>query len=121
MELERQSDVLVISHQVPHISAVLRCILAYFTNKNTEELPYLRVPLHTVIKLTPKAYSCEVEMFKFDIEAVNTYREKNQPVCLLHLFTGIGSEKHRSAETNSPSAGRCVAYDVSLLNSWKNA
>ncbi|ETN86300.1 phosphoglycerate mutase family protein [Necator americanus] len=71
MELERQSDVLVISHQ-----AVLRCILAYFTNKNREELPYLKVPLHTVIKLTPKAYSCEVEMFKFDIEAVNTYREK---------------------------------------------
>ncbi|EPB74727.1 hypothetical protein ANCCEY_06210 [Ancylostoma ceylanicum] len=82
MELERQSDVLVISHQVLETQtylAVLRCILAYFTNKNTEELPYLRVPLHTVIKLTPKAYSCEVEMFKFDIEAVNTYREKNQP------------------------------------------
>ncbi|PIO77837.1 phosphoglycerate mutase family protein [Teladorsagia circumcincta] len=71
MELERQSDVLVISHQ-----AVLRCILAYFTNKNREELPYLKVPLHTVIKLTPKAYSCEVELFKFDIQAVNTYREK---------------------------------------------
>ncbi|VDM77673.1 unnamed protein product [Strongylus vulgaris] len=77
MELERQSNILVISHQ-----AVLRCILAYFTNKNTEELPYLKVPLHTVIKLTPKAYSCEVEMFKFDIKAVNTYREKNQPVSL---------------------------------------
>ncbi|CAJ0588147.1 unnamed protein product [Cylicocyclus nassatus] len=71
MELERQSDVLVISHQ-----AVLRCVLAYFTNKNREELPYLKVPLHTVIKLTPKAYSCEVEMYKFDIKAVNTYREK---------------------------------------------
>lgn len=73
MELERQSNVLVISHQ-----AVLRCILAYFTNKNRDDLPYLKVPLHTVIKLTPKAYSCEVELFKFDIEAVNTYREKPQ-------------------------------------------
>uniref|UniRef100_A0A1I7X7C3 Myotubularin phosphatase domain-containing protein n=1 Tax=Heterorhabditis bacteriophora TaxID=37862 RepID=A0A1I7X7C3_HETBA len=50
-------------------SAVLRCILAYFTNKNRDNLPYLKVPLHTVIKLTPKAYSCEVEMFKFDIQA----------------------------------------------------
>ncbi|VDO84314.1 unnamed protein product [Heligmosomoides polygyrus] len=91
MELERQSDVLVISHQVglswlyvresaeifmDSFQAVLRCILAYFTNKNREELPYLKVPLHTVIKLTPKAYSCEVEMFHFDIQAVNTYREK---------------------------------------------
>ncbi|EFP02103.1 hypothetical protein CRE_15768 [Caenorhabditis remanei] len=71
MELERQSNVLVISHQ-----AVLRCILAYFTNKNRDDLPYLKVPLHTVIKLTPKAYSCEVELFKFDINAVDTYREK---------------------------------------------
>jgi len=71
MELERQSHVLVISHQ-----AVLRCVLAYFTNKTCDELPYLNVPLHTVIKLTPKAYSTEVEMFKFDIDAVDTYRQK---------------------------------------------
>uniref|UniRef100_A0A914PPX0 6-phosphofructo-2-kinase n=1 Tax=Panagrolaimus davidi TaxID=227884 RepID=A0A914PPX0_9BILA len=60
MELELQANVLVVSHQ-----AVLRCILAYFDNKNREELPYLNVPLHTVIKLTPKAYSCQIEMFKF--------------------------------------------------------
>jgi len=71
MELERQSNVLVVSHQ-----AVLRCILAYFDNKNREELPYLNVPLHTVIKLTPKAYSCQIEMFKFRIDAVDTYRAK---------------------------------------------
>uniref|UniRef100_A0A915B845 6-phosphofructo-2-kinase domain-containing protein n=1 Tax=Parascaris univalens TaxID=6257 RepID=A0A915B845_PARUN len=71
MELERQSNVLVVSHQ-----AVLRCILAYFDNKSPEELPYLNVPLHTVIKLTPKAYSCHIEMFKFKVDAVDTYREK---------------------------------------------
>ncbi|VDK42692.1 unnamed protein product [Anisakis simplex] len=71
MELERQSNVLVVSHQ-----AVLRCILAYFDNKNPQELPYLNVPLHTVIKLTPKAYSCQIEMFKFKVDAVDTYREK---------------------------------------------
>ncbi|VDO18173.1 unnamed protein product [Brugia timori] len=50
--------------------------MAYFDNKNYSELPYLNVPLHTVIKLTPKAYSCQVEMFKFKIDAVNTYRTK---------------------------------------------
>jgi 6-phosphofructo-2-kinase/fructose-2,6-biphosphatase 2 len=71
MELERQSNVLVISHQ-----AVLRCILAYFDNKDRTELPYLNVPLHTVIKLTPKAYNCQIEMFKFKIDAVDTYRAK---------------------------------------------
>lgn len=73
--MERQSNVLVVSHQ-----AVLRCILAYFDNKNRTELPYLNVPLHTVIKLTPKAYSCQIEMFKFRIDAVDTYRYKpNEP------------------------------------------
>jgi 6-phosphofructo-2-kinase/fructose-2,6-biphosphatase 2 len=76
MELERQSNVLVVSHQ-----AVLRCILAYFDNKIREDLPYLNVPLHTVIKLTPKAYSCQIEMFKFKIDAVDTFRPKpNEPV-----------------------------------------
>ncbi|GFT78858.1 hypothetical protein NPIL_532081 [Nephila pilipes] len=71
MELERQENVLVVGHQ-----AVLRCLLAYFLDKNSEELPYLRVPLHTVIKLTPVAYGCEMELFKLPIDAVDTHREK---------------------------------------------
>ncbi|GFY38196.1 hypothetical protein TNIN_235943 [Trichonephila inaurata madagascariensis] len=70
MELERQENVLVVGHQ-----AVLRCLLAYFLDKNSE-LPYLRVPLHTVIKLTPVAYGCEMELFKLPIDAVDTHREK---------------------------------------------
>ncbi|KAF8793376.1 Fructose-2 like protein [Argiope bruennichi] len=71
MELERQENVLVVGHQ-----AVLRCLLAYFRDKNSEELPYLRVPLHTVIKLTPVAYGCEMEMFTLPVDAVDTHREK---------------------------------------------
>lgn len=69
--------------------AILRCILAYFDNKNYAELPYLNVPLHTIIKLTPKAYSCQVEMFKFKIDAVNTYRAKpgdNEPIVSFVFF-----------------------------------
>ncbi|KAK6048914.1 phosphoglycerate mutase family protein [Cooperia oncophora] len=95
MELERQSDVLVISHQ-----AVLRCILAYFTNKNREDLPYLKVPLHTVIKLTPKAYSCEVELFKFDIQAVNTYREKPGHPSAGDLSPSVASSRLLSGMVN---------------------
>uniref|UniRef100_T1KGC8 6-phosphofructo-2-kinase domain-containing protein n=2 Tax=Tetranychus urticae TaxID=32264 RepID=T1KGC8_TETUR len=71
MELERQENVLVVAHQ-----AVLRCLLAYFLDKSSEDLPYLRVPLHTIIKLTPIAYGCEVTEYKVPIEAVNTHREK---------------------------------------------
>ncbi|XP_031637687.1 6-phosphofructo-2-kinase/fructose-2,6-bisphosphatase isoform X3 [Contarinia nasturtii] len=71
MELERQGNVLVVSHQ-----AVLRCLLAYFLDKPAEELPYLEVPLHTIIKLTPVAYGCKVEHIKLPIEAVDTHRPK---------------------------------------------
>ncbi|CAI5796079.1 6-phosphofructo-2-kinase/fructose-2,6-bisphosphatase fructose-2,6-bisphosphatase 1 isoform X1 [Podarcis lilfordi] len=73
MELERQENVLVICHQ-----AVMRCLLAYFLDKSAEELPYLKCPLHTVLKLTPVAYGCEVESIFLNIEAVNTHRERPQ-------------------------------------------
>ncbi|KAK0146846.1 6-phosphofructo-2-kinase/fructose-2,6-bisphosphatase [Merluccius polli] len=71
MELERQENVLVVCHQ-----AVMRCLLAYFLNKPAGDLPYLRCPLHTVLKLTPVAYGCKVETFFLNIEAVNTHRER---------------------------------------------
>ena len=34
---------------------------AYFHNLPHEDLPYIKIPLHTVIKLTPKAYGCDEE------------------------------------------------------------
>ncbi|CAL4108178.1 unnamed protein product, partial [Meganyctiphanes norvegica] len=71
MELERQKNVLVVAHQ-----AVLRCILGYFFNKSTEEIPYIKVPLHTIIKLTPIAYGCHVQYIPLGIKAVDTHRPK---------------------------------------------
>uniref|UniRef100_A0A6Q2X565 6-phosphofructo-2-kinase domain-containing protein n=1 Tax=Esox lucius TaxID=8010 RepID=A0A6Q2X565_ESOLU len=71
MELERQENVLVVCHQ-----AVMRCLLAYFLDKSAAELPYLKCPLHTVLKLTPIAYGCRVESIFLNIEAVNTHRDK---------------------------------------------
>jgi len=71
MELERAENVLVICHQ-----AVARCILAYFVDTDAEELPYTKVPLHTVIKLTPMAYGCLMECIPLPVEAVNTHRDK---------------------------------------------
>ena len=32
--------------------------LAYFLNYSHEELTYLEIPLHSVLKITPKAYGC---------------------------------------------------------------
>uniref|UniRef100_G1TI20 6-phosphofructo-2-kinase/fructose-2,6-biphosphatase 4 n=1 Tax=Oryctolagus cuniculus TaxID=9986 RepID=G1TI20_RABIT len=75
MELERQENVLVICHQ-----AVMRCLLAYFLDKAAEQLPYLKCPLHTVLKLTPVAYGCKVESIFLNVAAVNTHRDRPQNV-----------------------------------------
>ncbi|XP_017305567.1 6-phosphofructo-2-kinase/fructose-2,6-bisphosphatase 4a isoform X1 [Ictalurus punctatus] len=75
MELERQENVLVICHQ-----AVMRCLLAYFLDKTAEELPYLKCPLHSVLKLTPVAYGCKVETVFLKVVAVNTHRERPENV-----------------------------------------
>ena len=55
MELERKENVVVVGHQ-----AVLRCLLGYFLEVAEDKMPYIEVPLHTVIKLTPLAYGCKV-------------------------------------------------------------
>ncbi|CAM9681570.1 unnamed protein product [Chrysoparadoxa australica] len=53
-EMERQkAPLLIVAHQ-----AVLRCLYAYFLDLPSEEIPYLSIPLHTVIKLTPQAFGC---------------------------------------------------------------
>lgn len=59
-ELERQKqDVIVVAHQ-----AVLRCLYAYFTDLPLEDCPFVQIPLHTIIQLTPKTYYCEQEKIK---------------------------------------------------------
>ena len=71
MELERSEDIIIVTHQ-----AVLRCIYAYFMNIPQERSPWMEVPLHTLIKLTPRAYHTHEERFKADIPAVSTFRTK---------------------------------------------
>ncbi|KAH6621669.1 6-phosphofructo-2-kinase-domain-containing protein [Chaetomium sp. MPI-SDFR-AT-0129] len=71
MELERSEDILIISHQ-----AVIRCIYAYFMQKTQEDSPWVPVPLHTLMKLTPRAYGTELQTYKANIKAVSTWRGK---------------------------------------------
>uniref|UniRef100_A0A8C0JV72 6-phosphofructo-2-kinase/fructose-2,6-biphosphatase 3 n=1 Tax=Canis lupus dingo TaxID=286419 RepID=A0A8C0JV72_CANLU len=87
MELERQENVLVICHQ-----AVLRCLLAYFLDKSAEEMPYLKCPLHTVLKLTPVAYGCRVESIYLNVESVSTHRERSEN--LKGTQSGIDARTH---------------------------
>lgn len=71
MELERQENILIIGHQ-----AIIRCLYAYFHALSQEDLPYIKIPLHTVIQLTPKAYGCDEKRFQLPIDAVDTHRPK---------------------------------------------
>ncbi|GAA6019623.1 hypothetical protein JCM11491_002829 [Sporobolomyces phaffii] len=94
LELERQENILVVCHQ-----AVLRCLYAYFHNLPQEDLPYIKIPLHTVIKLTPKAYGCDEERFTLPIEAVDTTRPRP-------LGRVDSIKKERDLGTLSPSTSR---------------
>ena len=71
MELERQENILLVCHQ-----AVIRCLYAYLHGLSQDELPYIKIPLHTVIKLTPRAFGCEETRFMLPIEAVDTFRPR---------------------------------------------
>ncbi|ROW00720.1 hypothetical protein VSDG_03325 [Cytospora chrysosperma] len=71
MELERSEDILIVTHQ-----AVLRCIYAYFMKRDQEKSPWMHVPLHTLIKLTPRAYGTDEQRWDAQIAAVSTWRGK---------------------------------------------
>ncbi|CRL00079.1 CLUMA_CG013360, isoform A [Clunio marinus] len=63
------TDVLVVSHQ-----AVLRCIISYFKGTKPEEIPYINVPLHTLIIVKSYGYDFEIETVPLKVECVDTYR-----------------------------------------------
>lgn len=96
MELERSENILIVTHQ-----AVLRCIYAYFMGSPQDKSPWMEVPLHTLIKLTPRAYKTEEERMFANIPAVSTFREKGSKA------------QHQTAEEsqrNSPMiSGEAVA------------
>ncbi|KAK7544090.1 fructose-2,6-bisphosphatase-like protein [Phyllosticta citribraziliensis] len=91
MELERSENILIVTHQ-----AILRCIYAYFMNVPQERSPWMEVPLHTLIKLTPKAYSTHEERLSADIPAVSTFREKG-------TSARIGDKERRESKTSVAS------------------
>ena len=59
VELEGlRSPVLIIAHQ-----AIVRVLYGYLMGKPQDECPYLQVPLHTLIQLTPSEAGYETQSF----------------------------------------------------------
>ena len=101
MELERQTDILIIGHQ-----AILRCLYAYFHGYNQSDLPYIKIPLHTVIKLTPRAYGCDEERYQLPIGAVDTHRPRPRGASVSRGTPKEPDSPLMRAMTSAPPAAR---------------
>lgn len=99
-ELQRSDNILVVSHQ-----AVLRCIIGFFMDKKPEELPYMEVPLHTIIRATSHGYNYKLEFYKLPIECVNTTRVK---------------PKNCSADRTADDALLTVPAHFDIPDPWRN-
>ena len=78
-----------------------------------EKLPYLKVPLHAIIKLTPVAYGCEVEEIKVNVPAVNTHRDK--PLVSKHESSLSSDVFNRRRSSTTPLATTSVP-SITLTN-----
>lgn len=73
-------------------------------------MPYLKCPLHTVLKLTPVAYGCKVESIYLNVEAVNTHRDRPE----VSSFTPPppSSRSSLALEPRSKSRNRLLKQEV---------
>jgi len=70
-KIQTEDNLLIISHQ-----ATLRCLLSLILGTQVEQLPYMRVPLHTVIELRLGGEEVEVINHRLDVDCVDTHRAK---------------------------------------------
>lgn len=62
MELERQENILIIGHQ-----AILRALYAYFHALGQDDLPYIKIPLHTLLELVSCVFLPSSSCFAHEI------------------------------------------------------
>jgi len=67
--MNQSDNLLVISHQ-----AVIRCIVAYLKKTPIDKLPYEKIPLHTVLKVTFDGSRNIIEKNYLHVECVDTFR-----------------------------------------------
>lgn len=91
--MDATHNLMVVAHQ-----AVIRCLFSFFFRTPAEKIPYEKIPLHCLMKITWNASTGknEVDFQSFGIESVDTYRPK---VDAKELQT-------TTSETTSPSKTR---------------
>lgn len=70
-QMRKQDNLLIISHQ-----ATLRCLLSLLLNSPMAELPYMKIPLHTVLKVTLNNGEVKVEHLRLPVDCVDTHRAR---------------------------------------------
>lgn len=62
MELEgEKDDVILIAHE-----SVLRCIYAYLMDIEESKVPFIEIPLESLVELEPIAYGCMETWHRLD-------------------------------------------------------
>ena len=67
-EIQETNNLLIISHQ-----ATLRCLLALLIDCPMDQLPYLKIPLHTVIQLSFSNGEVMMQQMRLPLECVDTH------------------------------------------------
>lgn len=70
-ELETETNLMIISHQ-----ATIRCLMTLLLDLSMKELPYLKIPLHTIMQLTFSGNDVSIEHIRLPVDCVDTYRVK---------------------------------------------
>eukprot|EP01086_Lenisia_limosa_P010229 TRINITY_DN34307_c0_g1_i1.p1 TRINITY_DN34307_c0_g1~~TRINITY_DN34307_c0_g1_i1.p1 ORF type:complete len:445 (-),score=81.96 TRINITY_DN34307_c0_g1_i1:43-1377(-) len=75
LELERHKEpIFIIGHQ-----AILRVIIAYFMGQDVQEIPYIKMPLHTVIKVQPKDYTFTETRYPLNVPSTGSGSSSGDP------------------------------------------
>lgn len=109
LEIERQrAPVLIVGH-----NAVLRSIYAYLLGKSQEDCPHIEIPLHTVFKLTTRAYGAEQELFPLEVDSTckNTTPPSSDSTSLDGMPEEVSEDKS-SSEAQVSEALKKVALDT---------
>lgn len=69
--IRKKNNLCIISHQ-----ATLRCLLSLLTGTDLDQLPYVQIPLHTVIKVVLRGEEVVMEHHRLPVDCVDTHRSR---------------------------------------------
>jgi broad specificity phosphatase PhoE len=121
-EMERTREpILIIGHQGIH-----RILYAYFMGLSRHEAPFVNIPLNTVIKLTPYAYTCDEERIcLMDKEEMMLFSDgQDEPVTSMprriSSNTTSSQQQQQTTEettsTNNKSHTKTYSFDDVIMN-----